>query len=63
MPAGNVPSSIPLNVLTGKLSPSWAFIGLKIFVMKLGSSFAGAASSTASFHVVGTSILVAASKP
>src|SRR5699024_4297096 len=64
VPAGNVPSSNPLNALTGKLLPSCAFIGLNIFLIKSGSSKSkDVSTSSALAQLDGTSILTKAFIP
>ena len=64
VPAGNVPSSKPSNALTGKLLPSWAFIGLNMFFMNSGSSESTAISNSSALdQLAGTSILTKAFNP
>ena len=55
VPASNVPSSIPTNVETGRLSPSNLFIGITTSLTNLVACLIGATSSSlAFFHESGT---------
>ena len=63
VPHGNVPSSYPRNVDTGRSLPFWATIGLNISFMNAGSSTSGFSASTASAQEAGTSTFTNESIP